>query len=133
MSGFSWRTLLGVCVIVIVIVIGVNLAFFAMWGRGTPSAPYGPGPMMGPWMWGGMGLFWIFAIVGFLFMLIVLGLVVNVLFGSTARPQPPSTGSPAHAQRIQEVCKSCGRALETDWVACPYCGAARSQSREPHE
>lgn len=134
MNNLNWRTLLTIGALVAVVVIVVNVAFSVMWAHGAPNGsygngPYGPGTMMGPWMWGGMGFFWIFPFIGFLFMLIVLGFIVSLLFGNAGRFQPPNPGafSPVqNAPRTLEACKNCGRALETDWLACPYCGATRS-------
>ena len=138
MNNFNWRTLLTIGVLMVAVVIIVNLAFSFIWAHSAPRGaygypPYGPGTMMGPWMWGGMGFFWIFPLIGFLFMLIILGFIGSALFGMPGRFQPPSAGSLSPVQNVPhalEACKNCGRALQTDWLACPYCGAARSQTRQ---
>lgn len=132
MNNFNWRMLLAigaVSAVVALVVIVVSAAFSAMWAHGAPNGsygngPYGPGTMMGPMMWGGMGFFWIFPFIGFLLIVIVLGLIGSLLFGNAGRLQSPGT------PRTLEACKNCRRALETDWIACPYCRAARSQGRQ---
>ncbi|GAC1538199.1 MAG: hypothetical protein NVS2B17_11850 [Candidatus Velthaea sp.] len=116
MNNFNWRALAPIGAVMVAVVVIVNVAFSFMWAHNMPSSysnpSYGPGSMMGPWMWGGMGFFWIFPIVGFLFMLLFFGLIAR-MFVASSGPSAP---------RPQEPCRSCARSIEENWVACPYCG-----------
>ena len=123
MNPLNWRALLTIGALVVLVVIIVNVAFSAIWTHGAPSGAYGngsygPGTLMGPSMWGGMGFFWIFPVIGLVFMLLFFGVIGRAFFGNTAQTRP--TGS--------EACRNCGQAMEAAWIACPHCGAPRSQS-----
>lgn len=136
MNNLNWRTLLTFSVVMALVVILVNVAFSAMWGHGAPNGAYGNGPfgrgtMMGPWMWGGMGFFWIFPIIGFVFMLIFFGVIARAFFGNTGQSQPTGSGpygSVPSVPHAREACRNCGQAIEAGWIACPHCGTARAQS-----
>lgn len=149
MANFNWRTLLTIGVLMVAVVIVVNLAFSAMWIRSAPTGaygvgPYGPGPMMAPWMWGGMGFFWIFPLAGFLFMLVFLALIGQVFYGNTGQARPPSVsyGPPHNGAPTAEACRTCGRVQSNrrGWparIAEPHARKAaepraRPSSHEPH-
>ncbi|MHB8139968.1 MAG: hypothetical protein ACYDHD_01720 [Vulcanimicrobiaceae bacterium] len=107
MNSWNWRTLLPLGAAVIVIAVIINIAIVATWVHGTSAGAYGNGeygPMMGPWMWSGMGFFWIYPIIGFLFIMMLIAIVGRAFFGEQARPLP------------------------ADWVVCPYCGTRRNHS-----
>ena len=133
MNQVNWRHLLIVGIAFVAIVVLVNVAFSAMWGQTIHTGPYGngpygPGTMMGPWAWGGMGFFWIFPVIGFLCMLLFLGVMASMFFGSTTQSVPPSTGSHGSLPSIpnaQDACRQCGQPMAANWMACPYCGTAR--------
>lgn len=87
MDNFNGRTLLTIGVLMAVVVLGTTLTFSTMWAHVAPNGAngngsYGFGPMMGPWMWGGMGFFWVFPVVGFLCMLIFFGVIWRRFFGN---------------------------------------------------
>ena len=139
------RATLTVVVIVVVAAMAFNAAFFVMWAHGTAAGVpynggYGPGRMM-PWMWGGMGAFWIFPVAAFLMLLVVFGFILTNFADRTPyRNFPgshPST-SIVRAPHGSQQCAACGKGLAPDWLACPYCGAPRTtagdlQARQPSD
>lgn len=132
MNNLNWRAVSAIGVLIVAVVIVANVAFSFMWAHGTPSGPYGnpsygPGTMMGPWMWGGMGFFWIFPIAGFLFLLLLFGIISRMFVTSLGESQPRNvrTWPASGVAHPSEACRNCGHALEASWMACPYCGTAR--------
>lgn len=95
-----------------------------MWGYGGMMGGYG---MMGrgsgyynPLGWLGMVFMWLVPLG--IVILLVVGVValINNLTRSASKPSqpiPPATG---------KTCPSCGKPVQVDWVACPYCGQALS-------
>ena len=102
-------------------IIGFILLLFLFGGGMMGGWGYrGWGMMGGPGMmgWGYSPFGWI----GMLFMwLIPVGVLVLAVFGvawlvkNVGNSTPPS---------IQNPCPSCGKAIQSDWKNCPYCGAA---------
>ncbi|MGC8484738.1 MAG: hypothetical protein ACP5O6_03770 [Candidatus Baltobacteraceae bacterium] len=144
-SPYSWRTIIAVAAVALLAAVVVQAAFSTMWTHGTSAGipyngGYGPGRMM-PWMWGGMGAFWIFPVVGFLIVLVVLGFILaNFSDNARYRRFPGSHTSTPVVQASQSLqqCSGCGRGLAPDWVACPYCGVSRTtagqlQARPPSD
>lgn len=133
MNHIHWRPLLFVGIAMAIVVVIVNVAFSAMWAQSShngtySSIPYGPGTMMGPWMWGGMGFFWIFPIVGFFFMLLFFGIIARVFFGAAVPPQTLNCGAYGYLPSVPhtpETCRQCSQPMATNWIVCPYCGTAR--------
>lgn len=97
-----------------------------------------PGMMRGFGMMG-RGGFGVFTAVGLLFRLAQFGALVLVivagvglissLIGGRSRPPsavvptaPAVTVPPAAPAATDLACPNCGRAVQTDWKLCPYCG-----------
>ncbi len=113
------------------LVLGLGLifvlaAFFLFGGRyGGMMRGYG---MMGP----GFGHMFPFGWIGMLLGLVIpVGLLVLLVVGGiwlVTRLAKP--GSPANSpiQPLQNVpsrsCPSCGKPVQGDWKACPYCGSS---------
>jgi hypothetical protein len=90
-----------------------------MFGRGWA----GPGHMFGG-MTGGFGLPF-FGFGGFFGPLLFLGLLalgVFLLVRGASRPAPGQPPAPSQAPVAATPCANCGRPLQPEWVACPYCG-----------
>ena len=102
-------------------------------GYGPGFAPFFPGPRYGFF---GMGLMMFGRL---LFPLLIGGLLVLLVVliarsfsaqPAPAAPTPPGfAGQPAPYQPSPapetSPCAHCGRPLQPDWVACPYCGERR--------
>lgn len=110
-----WKYLL-VGLLVFVLVFAIALPFL-----GGGWAPYGMGPwMMGPGMmrgYNGFGLFGGLVMLGMVLVpLLLIGVlitgVVALLRGTGGSTTPPGA----------RPCPHCGRYIQADWVACPYCG-----------
>lgn len=105
--------------VVLVVLVG-GLLVFIWYGslQGIGYGGLGPG-MMGPRMMGGFNTFgW------FLPCLIPLGLLVLLVFAltwllTTGRGSTQSTTTTAAGN-----CPNCHRAVQSDWLICPYCGAS---------
>ena len=75
--------------------------------------------MMGGGMWGDMGLFWMFPVIGLICMVAFVAIVGRMFFWNTH----PVAGGPT----LQ--CSHCAQGVRPDWVACPYCGTAIAPSQ----
>ena len=111
-KSFQW--LLGAAVVVVALAIGASLILpFFFPGTGT----YGGYGMMGPGMmrgWGGWGMsgFGLGMMAWPLLLVVLVG--VGIYWSTRGQNQTPA--APAR------TCSSCGRPLQADWKACPYCG-----------
>jgi hypothetical protein len=135
---------------ILIVVFCVALPIFGMMrmGRTFSFMPMSGFTWRGPGMMGHVGLFRMpmFGIGG----LLVLGLIVLAIYGlvslfrKSSRPNAtvaqvtndnaaPATGAttisqapveptPASTPNTSASCSKCGRAVQTDWVVCPYCG-----------
>ena len=75
------------------------------------------GPMSGLWnMGGGLMMFGMFLVP-----LLLIGLVVVVVVALMRRPQMI-----VQPQPVAISCASCGKAVQENWVVCPYCGDKRT-------
>ncbi len=88
----------------------------------------GPGFGM-PWFGWGMGFFWIFPVIGFLIMLTFMFLMMRMMFRAGG-PMGWMTGSMSDALHgaKQAACRTCGRAVQTDWQVCPHCGTSLTRT-----
>ena len=123
MKGFwKWAALF---LAVVIIAFCVALPFFGRFALGSMPMMRGwPGGMHMP---GGFGFFG--GGLRILLMLFVplaamaLGvLVVFALVKVFSRPQVQPPAAPAPAQVVMRACTHCGKPLQEDWTACPYCG-----------
>lgn len=116
MKKINWWAVATVGLLAVVILFGAGM--FGGWGyRGWGMMGTG---MMGNWGyspvgWFGMGL-------GMLFMwLIPVGILALLVFGIASLVH--NTGNPPQTTS-QTSCSNCGKAVQTDWLNCPYCGTA---------
>jgi hypothetical protein len=120
-KGLQWIFGISVVLIALAVTASTVLPFFfpqAGWGGGQGmmgrNHMFGGGPMMG-----GFGMTSLFGlgmlVVPVLFIgLLVLGVVWLVKSVATpAASQPPVAGA---------SCANCGKPLQANWKACPYCG-----------
>lgn len=118
-NQLNWKPFAALAVIVgllfIVMVFGMSFATLGTFDRGYA----GPGFVM-PWFGWGMGFFWIFPVFGFVMMLVFMFLMMNMVF-RTGGPMAEMFGSDTPVKK-GPACPSCGRAVEPDWLRCPYCG-----------
>lgn len=111
------------------LLIAVPLIFFRQWSDF--------GWAMGPGMMGGdFGYHMPFGGIGMSFMwlipLLIVGLLVAGAIASIVSLSRPSNPSPAilppapavYGTATAQPCPNCGRGVEPDWVACPYCAAS---------
>lgn len=94
-----------------------SLLMGRFWAGGYGGMMGGPGMMSGwsfmnPFGFLGMALMWVIP-VGIL-VLLVMGVVA--LFNGLSKPK--NSVSPAPDRK----CSSCGKAVQSDWITCPYCG-----------
>lgn len=54
--------------------------------------------------------------------LAVIGVVLLVRGGRAKQVSPPVAVVPASVAEPVKNCRHCSREINTDWVACPYCG-----------
>ena len=54
--------------------------------------------------------------------LAVLGVVLLVCSGKSGQVTPPAAVIPPSVVVPAKQCRHCSREINTDWVACPYCG-----------
>ena len=138
---WKWAVLILGILIVLVLVASPFLLRLGLARTALNSFPHSwigmgghPGPrMMGGYgFFGGMGMMF-FRLVGNLVVLglIVAGVVALVKVFSTPRmaaqsavlPFPPAASqAPVPAPVQTQACKACGKALQPDWMHCPYCG-----------
>lgn len=133
MSGITWKQVVAfVAIVAVTFLVGILLLPFVLGWYGG-SWGMGPGMMggqpQGGWCpvcggtgrypgWGIGGVFgWLFALA---LMLFPVGLLVLLLLGivwvARAVFRPTSqTPSP------KQTCPHCGKAVEVDWRACPFC------------
>lgn len=110
MNKVNWTVVVLVGLIaLLVLIVGAGM----LGGRGYSG--YGGWGMMGPWMMGGMFFMWI----------IPLGFIVLVALGVAWLVR--NAGGSDRAEAPHQHCPSCGRNVESDWKACPYCGTALTQ------
>ncbi len=115
MNKINWPAVAVFGIVVLVaFLIGVSL-LGGGWG-------YGGWGMMGPGMMGGWG-FGPFGWIGMILMgLIPIGFIVLTVLGVVWLVRAVGGGmNPAAPMR---TCPSCGRVVQADWKACPYCGVA---------
>ena len=133
MSRINWTHIVAFAAIVLVIfIIGIMLLPLVFGWSGV-SWSMGPGMMggqtQGGWCpfcggtgtssgWGFGGVFgWFFMLMAILFpvgllVLLILGIAWVVRAVSRPTNQTPSSG---------QTCPKCGKAVEVDWRACPFC------------
>lgn len=127
-ANLGW-ILLGVLILVLLLVVP-GIFFFGHWGGG-----YG---MMGPGGMMGRG-FWTFPLGGVMMLsavLIPLGVLILVVVGVVWLVNNLSRSGRAPADRVPPVeqvppapgrnCPNCGKPVQDDWKACPYCGTSLS-------
>jgi hypothetical protein len=120
-KALQWIIGLGVVLIVASIIFSTVWPFFAprVGWSGYDNGMMGPGHM-----WGGRGMLGefgmpLFAGGMFIWPLLVIGLIVAGVawlvrgFGTSRAVSPPAASL---------NCAHCGRPLQADWKACPYCG-----------
>lgn len=117
----QWILGVSAILVALALIAAIILPFFfpqTGWGSygmmGGPNHMFGGGSMMGF----GMPFLGIGMILGPLLVvgLIVVGVVWLVRTGSgtpSALPQPPAAS---------KFCQHCGKPLQAEWKACPYCG-----------
>jgi len=103
--------------LVALLVLLVGTSLMAPWA-GPVGGMMGGGGMMGPGMMGGWG------ILGWMWMLLVpilfvTALVLGVVLLTRQASPPQGGGGPAETA---VPCPHCGRLVQVDWRACPYCG-----------
>lgn len=120
--ALQWILGVSAVLVALAVIASIVLPFFfpqTGWGAGQgmmgPNHMFGGGSMMGGF--GTMGLFGLgMLVVPLLFVgLVVLGVVW--LVKSVASPAPPQPPAAAGA-----FCANCGKPLQANWKACPYCG-----------
>ena len=123
-KGLQWIIGIGIILIVAAIIFSMVAPFFApQLGWNTQ---YGPGMMGSGHMFGGRGMMGGFGLPFFgagmfLFPLLFLGLIVlGVVWLVRAVARPTVTQPPAAA--AMTACAHCGKPLQAEWKACPYCG-----------
>lgn len=97
---FLWRALFGYSYG------GMMRGGYGSWGH--PMMGYGFSSFGGVFMGFGMLLMWA----------IPLGLLFLVIYGAVKLANKPNV--PVASQ----ACSNCGKAVQTDWNTCPYCGTA---------
>jgi uncharacterized membrane protein len=121
-STIGW-ILVGLLVLVLLLVLIPGIFMFGngyggmMGGYGMMGRSYS---FMSPLGWLGMALF-ILLSVGALVLLVIGGVwVVSSLVksGKVTPAIPPAVAS--------KTCLSCGKSVQTEWKACPYCGNSLS-------
>lgn len=138
MNKINWTAIAIFC-LVVVLVFMVGLSLFGGWQYGgwgmMGSGRMGPG-MMGRWGfspfgWIGMVLMWLIPL-GVIF-LVVAGVVwlVRAIIGAGATPggRAASAGGATISEGTTlagQSCPNCGRAVQADWINCPYCGQSLS-------
>lgn len=134
----NWKWILGL-VILLVIVFFLPTLF-----HGLIGTSYGPGMMSGYGWQRSADSGWHRSMMGFegfspfggllmgagmLFAWIIpLGLLFLAVYGAIALYNRPGAGNSSAAQKpaaTESVCKNCGEAVETGWIACPHCGEKR--------
>jgi hypothetical protein len=154
MKGFWKYLLIFIGVLVVAFIVGIVVFAPRMGGVGLYGMPFGRMPMMrqfggfeGGFGRGGVGFGLIrivFACLGPLFILALLGLGIYLLVRSknkaaapaapvypttTSIPAavPPATAStetpaPGIPPAPASACPHCGKPVDAGWVACPFCG-----------
>jgi hypothetical protein len=116
-------------IVLVILLVGMTLLPLLFGGRGL----MGPGMMGGEWsgglcpLCGGTGRYpggffggilgWVFILAGMLFplgFLVLLILAIVWLVRAVTRPPSGTTPSP-------QTCRRCGKPVEVDWRACPFC------------
>jgi hypothetical protein len=134
---WKWAVLILGILIVLVLVASPFLLRFGLARTAMNVFPHGwmgmggsPGPRMmhGFSFFGGMGMM-LFRLIGNLVVLglIVAGVVALVKVFSTPRMAaqpiiPAASPAPVSAPVQTLACKACGKALQPDWMHCPFCG-----------
>jgi len=112
----NWKWVLGV-VAVLVFLFALPFFFRTLFGYGYSGMMGGYRgwgiPMMGGWGLG--GLFMGFGML--LVWAVPIGLLFGVIYGAVKLANKPSPAVAAQS------CSNCGRAVQTDWNTCPYCGS----------
>ena len=125
----TWKWTLGVT-LGLIILVGLGLVLTSYWGYGHMSAwnqsPYGARPMMDdygfrgrhPMMGYGFSPFGgIFMGLGMLMIwTIPLGLLLLVIYNAVKLANKPN------APVVAQSCGNCGKAVQSEWKNCPYCG-----------
>ena len=83
----------------------------------------GYGGIMGPGMMGGFGYMNPLGFFGMALMwLVPIGLLVLLVIGAVALINGlKKSGNAAHSAS-EHKCSNCGKATQSDWTTCPYCG-----------
>ncbi|MFH2104177.1 MAG: zinc ribbon domain-containing protein [Chloroflexota bacterium] len=115
----TWKWILG-AVLVLAALVGLPALFNSLFGYGVGGMMGGYGwhyPMMSGWGFSPLG--GIFMGLGMLLIWIIpLGLLFLVVYGAIRLANP--TRPPA----VVQTCANCGKAAQSDWKTCPYCGKA---------
>lgn len=110
------------------LLLAVPLLLFRRWGDfGWFMGPGMMGRDFGYHMpFGGVGMFFMWFIPLLIIGLLIAGAVASIISLSLPRnPAPPTlpAAPKIQAATTADNCPNCGRSVEPDWVACPYCGA----------
>jgi hypothetical protein len=112
---------------ILAIVLGLIVLFFlpSLWMGRFWSGGYG-GMMRGPGMMGGFGYMNPLGFFGMALMwLIPVGVLVLLVVGAVALVNglnKPRNAAPTTTP--DRKCTDCGKAAQSDWTTCPYCGKA---------
>lgn len=136
LNDSNWRSFVSLGLATLIVIVGVGLVFSSGMMHGPWGAAPGWGPWTaGPWMWGMMGFFWIFPLLGLIVMLVLFTFMRGVhTHGDQAKlpARVTSDSVPQTAVAEREACRHCGKSVDADWVVCPYCGSTLArQTRLP--
>jgi uncharacterized membrane protein len=110
-----WKYLLVGLLVFGLVFVAVTFLLFPGLGWNGMMGNWGYSPMM----YGGFGM------MGGLMMLLVflvpLGVIALIVVGVVALLRRPAQMTPP-PQNPAKTCPNCGRSVQTDWTACPYCG-----------
>jgi hypothetical protein len=121
-KALQWVIGIGVVLVAAAVIFSTVWPLFMPRSSWTSYGMMGPGHMLGGGgMMGGFGMP-LFGLGMLLWPLLVLGLVVagavwlarSLQFPPGPQSRPPSGG---------QACAHCGRPLQDNWQACPYCGS----------
>ena len=122
--GLQWILGVSAVLVALAVVASTILPFFfpqTGWGGyGTmgPGHMYGGGSMMG-----GLGMMSFFGIGMFLVPLLVIGLIVlGVVWLVRSGIGSGTPSAPQQSLTASRFCQHCGKPLQAEWKACPYCG-----------